>query len=114
MTSNTWMHAPAGVLGLGFADARPVGGAPTTAPTAAPVTRLVMPPLAAAVRPGIAVPANGVPSVSRLRPAGLGVGFGPDLSGTAVIGVPCTPRGEYTAQHDGTTLGFHTSSRPLR
>ena len=119
MTSTTWIHAPAGALGRGFADARPMRVAPTpapmtaavAAPTTAPTTVATMPPLAAAVRTGIAVPTNGLPPVTRLRPAGFG--FGPDLSGTAVIGVPCTPRGEYTAQHDGTTLGFHTPSRSV-
>ncbi len=110
MTSTTWMHAPAGVLGQGFADARPAGAAiaPIAGRGVAPTALL-----AAAVRPGIAVPPNGVLPGSRLRSAGLGVGFGPDLSGTAVVDVPCTPRGEYTAQHDGTTLGFHPSSRSV-
>jgi hypothetical protein len=91
MTKNTWMYVPAGVLGQGGADARPYPGVAVR-----PLT----------VAPRVALPGTGVPT-ARLR----------DLAGTT-----CTPRGEFiaqrfvakhSAQNDGTTLGFHTSSRPL-
>ena len=92
MITTTWTSAPAGALGAGSADARPYPGVAVRLPAIAPV--------------GIAVQGTGVPT-ARLR----------DLTGT-----PCTPRGEFiaqrfvakhSAQNDGTTLGFHTSSRPL-
>ena len=92
MTKNTWMSVPAGALGQGSADARPFGG--FVAGTAA------QPPFA--VRQGTGLPAT------RLRDLGVGV-LGTGFTGNAT----CTPRGEFIAQHDGTTLGFHTSSRPL-
>jgi hypothetical protein len=92
MTKNTWMSVPAGALGQGSADARPFGG--FVAGTAA------QPPFA--VRQGTGLP------TTRLRDLGVGV-YGTGVTGNA----PCTPRGEFIAQHDGTTLGFHTSSRPL-
>jgi hypothetical protein len=91
MTKNTWMSVPAGALGTGSADARPFGEFAVRA--------AAQPPFA--VRQGTAVP------TARLR-NGVGV-LGIDVTGNA----PCTPRGEFIAQHDGTTLGFHTSSRPL-
>ena len=103
MTKNTWMSVPAGALGQGSADARPFGG--FVAGTAA------QPPFA--VRQGTGLP------TARLRDVGYGpveaVGvLGADVTGSAVTGnAPCTPRGEFIAQHDGTTLGFHPSSRPL-
>ena len=94
MTKNTRMSVPAGALGQGSADARPFGG--FVAGTAA------QPPFA--VRQGTGLP------TTRLRDFGYGVG----VLGTAVTrNAPCTPRGEFIAQNDGTTLGFHTSSRPL-
>ncbi len=95
MTRNTWMSVPAGALGQGSADARPY-----------PDVALRM-----AIAPRVAPQGTGVP-VDRLRiPADSA----------------CTPRGEFLAQrfvakhsafgtgaqNDGTTLGFHTSSRPL-
>ena len=95
MTKNMWITVPAGALGQGSADARPYPGV---------ALRLT-------VAPRVALQGTGVPT-ARLR----------DLAGT-----PCTPRGEFiaqrfiakhsalgtSAQNDGTTLGFHTSSRPL-
>ncbi len=98
MTKNTWMSVPAGALGQGSADARPFGG--FVAGTAA------QPPFA--VRQGTGLP------TTRLRDFGYGPVEGVGVLGTAVTGnAPCTPRGEFIAQNDGTTLGFHTSSRPL-
>jgi hypothetical protein len=98
MTKNTWMSVPAGALGQGSADARPFGG--FVAGTAA------QPPFA--VRQGTGLP------TARLRDFGYGPVEGVGVLGAAVTGnAPCTPRGEFIAQHDGTTLGFHTSSRPL-
>jgi hypothetical protein len=94
MTKNMWMSVPAGALGKGGADARPYGDLVVRA--------AAQPPFA--VRQGTGLP------IARLRGLDLGVAVG----GTAVTGsTPCTPRGEFIAQHDGTTLGFHPSSRPL-
>ena len=96
MITTTWTFAPAGVLGAGSADARPVSGVAVRMP---------------AVAPTVAVQGTGLP-IARLRV---------DQDGTP-------PRGEFLAQRfvakhtsgatfgapiDGTTLGFHTSSRPL-
>ena len=96
MITNTWTFAPAGVLGTGSADARPVSGVAVRMP---------------AVAPTVAFQGIGLP-IARLR--------------VDQVGTP--PRGEYIAQrfvakhstsapfgaqNDGTTLGFHTSSRPL-
>ena len=95
MINNTWMSVPAGVLGQGSADARPFGAVAVRAAAQPPV----------AVRQGTGLP------TARLR----------------AFGTDCTPRGEFIAQrfvakhsaltngaqNDGTTLGFHTSSRPL-
>jgi hypothetical protein len=79
--------APAGVLGQGSAVARPYAGV---------AVRL------SAVAARVAVQGTGVPT-ARLR--------------HVTTGVTCTPRGEFIAQNsttnDGTTLGFHSSSRPL-
>ena len=98
MTKNTWMCVPAGALGQGSADARPFGG--FVAGSAA------QPPFA--VRQGTGLP------TARLREFGYGPVDGVGVLGTGVTGTtPSTPRGEFIAQHDGTTLGFHTSSRPL-
>jgi len=98
MTTTTWMSVPAGALGTGSADARPFGDLAVRAAARPPV----------AVRQGTGLP------TARLR----GFGYGPvenRVDGLAVLGsAPTgTPRGEFIAQHDGTTLGFHTSSRPL-
>jgi hypothetical protein len=84
MTKNMWISVPAGALGQGGADVRPFGDVAVRAAAQAPV----------AVRQGSGLPAT------RLR----------DLGGYAT---PCTPRGEFIAQNDGTTLGFSPSSRPL-
>jgi hypothetical protein len=95
MITTTWTFCPAGVLGAGSADARPVS-----------VVAARMP----AVAPTVAFQGIGLP-IARLR--------------VDQVGTP--PRGEYIAQrfvakhtgapfgaqNDGTTLGFHTSSRPL-
>jgi hypothetical protein len=91
MTTSTSMFAPAGVLGQGSAVVRPYACA---------AVRL------SAVAPRVAVQGIDVPT-ARLR----------DLA----TGVAPTPRGEFLArldhqdfaQNDGTTLGFHPSSRPL-
>jgi hypothetical protein len=91
MTKNTWMSVPAGALGKGSADARPYGELAVRA---------------AAQPPFAVLQGTGLP-IARLRD--LGVGNGTDVTGNA----PCTPRGEFIAQYDGTTLGFHPSSRPL-
>ena len=88
MTKNTWMCVPAGVLGQGSADARPYG--------VVAVRAAAQPPFA--VRQGTGLP------TTRIRPLGV------QVDGTAVAGVT---RSTFIAQHDGTTLGFHTSSRPL-
>ena len=91
MFSTTSTFAPAGVLGQGSAVARPYAGA---------AVRLL------AVAPRVAVQGTGVPT-TRLR--------------NVIAGVTGTPRGGFTAQfharnesqqNDGTTLGFHPSSRP--
>ena len=92
MTKNTWMCVPAGVLGQGSADARPYG--------VVAVRAAAQPPFA--VRQGTGLP------TTRLRNVDLGV----VATGTA-LGTTSNPRGEFIAQHDGTTLGFHPSSRPL-
>ncbi len=104
MTKNLWMSVPAGALGQGSADARSFGDVAVRT----------------AARPPFAVcQGTGLP-ITRLRTYGPGVA----TIGTAVTG---TPRGEFIAQrfiakhsaknvgaqNDGTTLGFHTSSRPL-
>ena len=86
MTKNMWMNVPAGVLGQGGADARPCG--------AVDVRVAAQPPFA--VRQGTGLPPT------RLRPLGV------QVDGTAVTGVTSS----FIAQHNGTTLGFHTSSRP--
>jgi hypothetical protein len=87
MTKSTSMFAPAGVLGQGSAVVRPYTGVA--------VRR-------SAVAPRGAVQGTGVPT-ARLR--------------DVTTGINCTPRGEFIAQfhaqNDGTTLGFHPSSRPL-
>ena len=93
MTKNMWMLVPAGVLGQGSAAARPYGELVVRA--------AAQPPFA--VRQGTGLPAG------RIR----GLDYGVAVLGTAPTGTNCTPRGEFIAQHDGTTLGFHTSSRPL-
>jgi hypothetical protein len=99
MITTTCTFAPAGVLGMGSADARPYPGVAVRLP---------------AVAPTWTVQGTGVP-IARLRD---------DMTDT--------PRGEFLAQRfvakhtsvngnaqndgvqfDGTTLGFHTSSRPL-
>jgi hypothetical protein len=93
MTKNMWTFVPAGVLGTGGADARPYGG----------------PAVRAAAQPPFAMhQGTGLPA-TRLRTFVSGV----VVTGTAGTGTTCTPRGEFIAQNDGTTLGFHTSSRPL-
>jgi hypothetical protein len=93
MTKNLWMSVPAGALGMGSVDARPFGDLAVRA---------------AAQPPFAALQGSGLPT-ARLR----GFGYGPVVIGTAPTGTPCTTRGEFIAQNDGTTLGFHTSSRPL-
>jgi hypothetical protein len=93
MTKNTWALVPDGVPGQGSADPRPYGDVVVRA--------AAQPPFA--VRLG-----TGLPVAARLRKHS-----GVVVSGTPATGTPCTPRGEFIAQHDGTTLGFHTSSRPL-
>ena len=90
MTKNTWTSVPAGALGQGSADARPY-----------PDVALRM-----TIAPRVAPQGTGLP-VARLRDLGVPV------LGTAPTGTTCTPRGDFFAQNDGTTLGFHTSSRPL-
>ena len=95
MTKNIWMSVPAGALGQGSADARPFGDL---------VVR------AAAQPPFAVLQGTGLPAV-RLRDLGYDVVV--PGTGIAPTGTPCTPRGEFIAQHDGTTLGFHTSGRPL-
>jgi hypothetical protein len=97
MTKNTWMSVPAGALGQGSADARPFGG--FVAGTAA------QPPFA--VRQGTGLP------TARLRGFGYGQVQGIAVLGDVPTGTPRTTRGDFIAQNDGTTLGFHTSSRPL-
>ena len=98
MTKNMWISVPAGALGQGSADARPFGDLAVRA--------AAQPPFA--VRQG-----SGLPT-TRLRDVGHGPVVGKTVIGIAPTGnAPCTPRGEFIAQHDGTTLGFHTSSRPL-
>ena len=97
MTKNMWISVPAGALGQGSADARPFGDLAVRA--------AAQPPFA--VRQGTGLP------TARLRDVGYGPVNGIGGLGTAPTGTPCTPRGEFNAQHDGTTLGFHTSSRPL-
>jgi hypothetical protein len=86
MISTVSTFAPAGVLGQGSACARPYAGA---------AVRLFT------VAPRAAVQGTGVPT-ARLR----GV----------IAGVTGTPRGQFHTQNhfqnDGTTLGFHPSSRP--
>ncbi len=91
MISTISTFAPAGVLGQGSALARPYAGT---------AVRLL------AVAPRAAAQGTGVPN-ARLR--------------DVIDGVICSPRGEFTAQfhaqkqsfqNDGTTLGFHPSSRP--
>jgi hypothetical protein len=98
MTKNMWISVPAGALGQGSADARPCGDLAVRA--------AAQPPFA--VRQGTGLP------TARLRDFGYGPVDGVGVLGTGVTGTtPSTPRGEFIAQHDGTTLGFHTSSRPL-
>ena len=98
MTKNTWNSVPAGALGQGSADARPFGDVA--------VRTAAQPPFA--VRQGTGLP------TARLRDFGYGPVDGVGVLGTGVTGTtPSNPRGEFIAQHDGTTLGFHTSSRPL-
>ena len=90
MISTTSTFAPAGVLGQGCAVARPYAGVA--------VRR-------SAVAPRVAAQGTRVPT-ARFR--------------DVIAGVTGTPRGEFTAQfhaqdksqNDGTTLGFHPSSRP--
>ncbi len=94
MTKNMWTLVPAGVLGQGSAAARPYGDVA--------VRVAAQPPFA--VRQG-----TGLPAAARLRTLDSGV----VVTGAPATGTPCTPRGEFFAQNDGTTLGFHTSSRPL-
>ncbi len=95
MTNNMWMSAPAGALGQGGADARPIGDV-TVRATGQP--------------PFAGFEGTGAPT-TRLR----GLDYGVDVVGTpaASNSDTCPPRGEFIAQHDGTTLGFHSSSRPL-
>jgi hypothetical protein len=94
MTKNMWISVPAGALGQGSADARPFGDLA--------VRPAAQPPFA--VRQGTGLP------TARLRD----FGYGPVVGGAVIgTGTSCTTRGEFIAQHDGTTLGFHTSSRPL-
>ena len=90
MITNTWTFCPAGVLGTGSADARPVTGVAVRMP---------------AVSPTVEFQGTGLP-ISRRR--------------VDIVGTP--PRGDYLAQrfvakhstqNDGTTLGFHSSGRPL-
>ena len=95
MTKNMWMSVPAGALGKGSADARPFGDAAVRA---------------AAQPPFAVLQGTGLP-VARFRDLGYGPIVDAAVSGTGIA--PCTPRGEFIAQNDGTTLGFHTSSRPL-
>jgi hypothetical protein len=87
MTTSTSIFAPAGVRGQGSAVVRPYACA---------AVRLSV------VAPRVAVQGIDVPT-ARLR----------DLA----TGATRTPRGEFLArldhQNDGTTLGFHPSSRPL-
>lgn len=85
MTKNRWISVPAGALGQGSADARPCGDLAVRA--------AAQPPFAARLGTGL--------PTARVR------GFG-----DAPTGTPCTTRGDLIAQHDGTTLGLHTSSRP--
>lgn len=92
MTSTTWMSVPAGALGQGSADARPYGDLAVRA--------AAQPPFA--VRQGTDLPTGRIRGIDDVP-----------VPGTAPTGVPCPPRGEFIAQHDGTTLGFHSSSRPL-
>jgi hypothetical protein len=94
MTKNTWMSVPAGALGQGIADARPYPGVA----------------LRMAIAPRVAPQGTGLP-IARLRDLGQVVGTA--ALGAAPTGTTCTPRGDFFAQNDGTTLGFHTSSRPL-
>ncbi len=91
MTKNTWMSVPAGALGQGIADARPYPGVA----------------LRMAIAPRVAPQGTGLP-IARLRDLG-------QVVGTAALGTAstCTPPRDFFAQNDGTTLGFHTSSRPL-
>jgi hypothetical protein len=107
MTKNTWMSAPTGAPGQGGADVRPLGGIAVGA---------AVPPLA--VLQGSGLPAARFRSLGvDLVPTGTApTGTAP--TGTVLAGLPvvenlCTPRGGFTAQYDGTTLGSHPSSRPL-
>ena len=97
MTKNMWISVPAGALGQGSADARPCGDLAVRA--------AAQPPFA--VRQGTGLP------TARLRGFGYGQVEGIAVLGDVPTGTPRTTRGDFIAQNDGTTLGFHTSSRPL-
>ena len=93
MTENMWTFVPAGVLGSGSADVRPY--------------------------PGVVV----CPTPQAVQGTGLrAVGFAADVPATggdvARLRAPHAPATQQFidqkfAQNDGTTLGFHSSSRPL-
>jgi hypothetical protein len=98
MLSMTWTAAPAGVAGLG-ADVRPY----------AVECAAVRPDLSGA---RVAVQGTGVPTgdvILRHRGTGL---FTTGMS-TATTFAPLSQQFDQIPQHDGTTLGFHPSGRPL-
>jgi hypothetical protein len=96
MITNTWTFAPAGVLGTGSTDARPV-----------PAVAVRMP----AVAPTVAFQGTGLP-IARLRVEIVGTPPRGDYLAQRFV-AKHTPDATFGAQNDGTTLGFHTSSRPL-
>jgi hypothetical protein len=98
MITNTWTFSPAGVLGTGSADARPVSGVAVRMP---------------AVAPTVTVQGTGLP-IARLRVDQVGTPpCGEFLAQRFVAKHIASPVATFGAPNDGTTLGFHTSSRPL-
>jgi hypothetical protein len=95
MTSMTWMNAPAGSLGMGSVDARPAIGTGM-------FTGLAVRP-AAALGTGVSLDCTAVTfggATACLRPA--------TRRPVSQDQIPTQ-----TAQNDGTTLGNHSSRRPL-
>ena len=103
MTKTMWTSIPAGVLGSGSVDVRPYPG-------------VVVCPTPDAVQ-GTGLPAVG--SAADARVPGGDVARLRSLNGSVAVLArthePATQQyiDQKFAQNDGTTLGFHTSSRPL-
>ena len=94
MITTTWTFCPAGVLGTGSADARPYPDVAVRLP---------------AVAPTWTVQGTGAP-IARLRDVMTGTPRGEFLAQRFIAKHSAQ---NFGAQNDGTTLGFHTSSRPL-